>query len=147
MEFRTATVADAVALARMNWQLIRDEGHRNEMSLTELEARMAGWLEGEYTAVVFAESGQLVGYALYRQEPEHVYLRQFFVEPEYRRRGLGRAAIEWLHENAWNGGRVRLDVLVGNAVGLAFWRAVGFRDYCLILELTEASPGDGQITV
>jgi hypothetical protein len=30
---------------------------------------------------------------------------------------------------------VRVEVLVGNAVGVAFWRSVGFRDYCLTLEL------------
>ena len=52
-----------------------------------------------------------------------------------RRRGVGRAAIGWLWQHVWGGRRVRVDVLVGNAVGVAFWRAVGFRDYCLTLEL------------
>lgn len=135
MEYRRATVFDAPALAAMNWQLIRDEGHRNPMDVSELTARMAGWLGGEYEAVLFEASGQPLGYALYRRDPEYIYLRQFFICPEFRRRGLGREAIEWLRQQAWDGGRVRVEVLVGNATGVAFWRAVGFGDYCLTLEM------------
>jgi GNAT superfamily N-acetyltransferase len=136
LEYRQATLADAPALAAMNWQLIRDEGHRNPMTVGELEARMAGWLSGEYEAVLFGQTGSSAGYALCRREPEYIYLRQFFVRPEFRRRGIGRAAIGWLRQNAWRGAsRIRLEVLVGNAAGLAFWRAVGFRDYCVTLEL------------
>jgi GNAT superfamily N-acetyltransferase len=136
MHYRFATVDDAPALALLNHALIRDEGHRNAMSVPELAARMARWLAGEYQAVVFEDAEQPVGYALFRRESEHVYLRQFFVAPEQRRRGVGRAAIGWLRQHAWGGDRrIRLDVLVGNAAGIAFWRAVGFRDYCLTLEL------------
>jgi hypothetical protein len=35
---------------------------------------------------------------------------------------------------------VRVDVLVGNAAGVAFWRAVGFADYAVTLEW-EGGPG------
>jgi GNAT superfamily N-acetyltransferase len=133
--FRHATVADAATLAQMNHRLIRDEGHRNRMTVPELRERMEGWLRGEYQVVVIELEGVPVGYALYRREPEFVYLRQFYVEPEYRRRGIGRAALAWLRENAWSDApRIRLDVLVGNAAGIAFWRSVGFRDYCLTME-------------
>src|SRR6478735_7182669 len=106
MEYRRATVADAPALASMNWQLIRDEGHRNPMTVPELATRMSGWLGGEYEAVVFEEGGQPAGYALYRRDPEFVYLRQFYVRRECRRRGIGREAIGWLRRHAWCGGRV-----------------------------------------
>jgi GNAT superfamily N-acetyltransferase len=85
---------------------------------------------------VFEESGRLIGYALFRHDAEHLYLRQFFVVPERRRHGVGRAAIDWLRRHAWRDERrLRLDVLVGNAAALAFWRAVGFQDYCLTLEM------------
>jgi predicted acetyltransferase len=124
----------------MNWRLIRDEGHRNRMSKEELEARMSQWLQGEYEATLFEEGERTVGYALFRREPEYVYLRQFYIRAEYRRQGLGRAAIDWLSQHAWGGARVRLDVLIGNAAGISFWRAVGFRDYCLTLERDE-EPG------
>lgn len=138
MNYRRATVLDAPALAAMNWQLIRDEGHRNPMTVPELTARMASWLGGEYEAILFQDLEQVVGYALYRREVSSTYLRQFFVLPECRRRGVGRAAIEWLRAHAWGGGRVRVEVLVGNAAGVAFWRASGFADYCLTLELEPA---------
>jgi predicted acetyltransferase len=140
MEYRQATVADAPTLAAMNGQLIRDEGHRNRMTPAELEARMAGWLGGEYQAVLFEDAGRPVGYALSRRDPEFVYLRQFFVLSEHRRRGVGRSAIAWLCRHAWGGARVRVEVLVGNAAGVAFWRSVGFADYCLTLE----REGDGR---
>jgi len=135
MNYRRAATADAPVLADMNRLLIRDSGHRNPMTLAELEARMTGWLGGEYEAVLFEDAGGAVGYALFRRNPEHIYLRQFFVRAADRRRGIGRAAFEWLRENAWVHRRVRVEVLVGNAAGVAFWRAVGFRDYCLTLEL------------
>jgi ribosomal protein S18 acetylase RimI-like enzyme len=134
MNFERATTADASTLAEMNWHLIRDEGHRNRMSIAELESRMSGWLNGEYDAILFKEAKETVGYVLFRREPEYVYLRQFYIRSEYRRRGMGRTALAWLGEHAWGKVRVRLEVLVGNAVAISFWRSVGFRDYCLTME-------------
>jgi hypothetical protein len=87
MHYRFATTEDASALAVLNHALIRDEGHRNPMTVAELQTRMAGWLSDGYEAVVFEEGGRSAGYALYRRDPEHVNLRQFFVRPESRRRG------------------------------------------------------------
>ena len=134
MDYRRATPADASLLGSLNWQLIRDEGHRNAMSVSELESRMAAWLAGEYEAVLFEDAGRTIGYVLFRREPEFVYVRQFFVRAESRRQGLGREAIEWLVEHVWKEQRLRLDVLTGNTTGIAFWRALGFRDYCLTME-------------
>ena len=135
MRFRFALPSDAELLAPLNAQLIRDEGHRNRMSVPQLAERMRGWLSGEYRAVVFDDDDGVVGYALFRQEPEHIYLRQFFVRPESRRRGIGRTALLWLRHNAWGSDvRVRVDVLVGNELGQVFWRAVGFNEYCVTLE-------------
>jgi GNAT superfamily N-acetyltransferase len=135
VRYRPATVNDAALLAPMNAQLIRDEGHRNTMTVEQLAKRMSGWLAGEYQAFVFEVEGKPIGYALYRVEPEYVYLRQLLVQPEMRRRGIARRALEWLRQNAWSiRPRVRIDVLVGNQSGINFWRAVGFADYCLVLE-------------
>jgi len=142
MNYRPATQADVPVLAAMNAQLIRDEGHRNRMSPAELEIRMAGWLAGDYAATLFEDGESPAGYAIYRHDPEYVYLRQFFVQPAYRRRGVGGAALQWLSEHAWSGARVRVEVLVGNAAGIAFWRAAGFHDYCLTLELPASHRDD-----
>ena len=137
MHFRFAKPEDAELLATLNAQLIRDEGHRNPMSVTELAERMLGWLRGgEYEAVLFEDAARITGYALFRREAEHVYLRQLLVRPEFRRRGIGREAISWLWHNAWQSApRLRIDVLVGNGDGQAFWRSVGFREYCLTMEM------------
>src|SRR5947199_10874582 len=100
VRYRAATVADAGVLAPMNAQLIRDEGHRNAMSVPELAERMSDWLKTEYQAFLFESETKPVGYALYRLEPDYVYLRQLFVLPEMRRRGIARRALEWLRKNA-----------------------------------------------
>jgi len=137
VEFRFASADDASVLGRLNADLIRDEGHRNPMTVAELEGRMRGWLEGEYEAALCESDGAAVGYALFRREPDHVYLRHLFVREQDRRQGVAAALLDWLWLNAWAGvERVRVDVLVGNSAGLAFWRAVGFSGYCVTLEMS-----------
>ena len=134
-QYRFATAEDALLLAPLNKQLIRDEGHRNPMDIDQLAQRMANWLRGEYRAVIFEEDSSPVGYALFRQEPEYAYLRQLFVHRDYRRKGIGRNAMHWLWRNAWSDTpRVRIEVLLGNATARAFWRAMGFQEYSITME-------------
>jgi hypothetical protein len=57
MTFRPTTLEDYALLAELNHQLIRDEGHRNAMTVAELEQQMRGWLSGEYRAMVFEVDG------------------------------------------------------------------------------------------
>jgi len=135
IDFRWATPVDAGLLGEMNRQLIIDEGHRNRMSVSELEKRMAGWLKGEYEAVIFEREHEPLGYVLFKRESEWVYVRHFFVRPKHRRQGIGRTAFAWLASNAWESCRIRLDVLVGNSTGIAFWRSLGFSECCLTMEL------------
>ena len=45
---------------------------------------MRGWLAMEYQAVVFEEAATPVAYALFRQTPEWIHLRQFFVARDCR---------------------------------------------------------------
>jgi GNAT superfamily N-acetyltransferase len=137
MQFRSATLADVPVLAELNRQLIEDEGHRNPMGLVELGERMRAWVAGEYRVIVFEDAAGPAGYAVFRSEEEWIYVRQFFVARERRRQGVGRRAVEWLVKQAWNGAwRVRLDVLAGNGAARAFWRSVGFGEYCVTLERT-----------
>src|SRR5579863_9909103 len=94
VNFRRATLDDCALLADLNHQLIRDEGHRNPMTVPELEQRMRGWLASEYAAVIFEEDGEVVAHVLYREQPEEIYLRQLFVARNRRRQGIGRKAVE-----------------------------------------------------
>jgi GNAT superfamily N-acetyltransferase len=143
MNYRMASAADAPLLGEMNYQLIRAEGHRNPMSLVELQSRMASWLVDGYQAVLFEDDGGPAGYVLFRREADHIYLRQLFVRHQRRRQGVGRSAVGWLIENLWHDEpRIRVDVLVGNQAAIEFWRSVGFTDYCLTME-RDISPALG----
>ncbi|MEW6187068.1 MAG: hypothetical protein AB1585_15145 [Thermodesulfobacteriota bacterium] len=53
MEYRLATFNDLDLLAEWNYRLIRDEGHRNAMTVLELRERMQDRLSGEYNAMIF----------------------------------------------------------------------------------------------
>ena len=136
LQYRMATAEDIALLARMNRQLIEDEGHRNRMTLPELAERLRQWLANEYTAVIFEQGTTPVAYALFHPEAASIYLRQFFVERRYRRRGIGRQAMQLLLTDIWPADRrITLDVLVHNQRGQAFWHALGFQDYAITLEM------------
>jgi GNAT superfamily N-acetyltransferase len=99
LSWRDASDSDLGLVAGWNHQLIRDEGHRNPMTVDQLA--------------------------------------QFFVRRDRRRSGIGRAAFAILREQVWpRGVRLTVDVLCRNHGGIAFWCSVGYRDYCLTLEIT-----------
>lgn len=71
LSIRAAVDSDLQILAQMNKRLIEDEGHRKPMSVSELEARMRGWLEGNWRADLFSQQSTqgdstIVGYAVYQ---------------------------------------------------------------------------------
>jgi predicted acetyltransferase len=139
MNYRRATENDCSLLAELNHQLIRDEGHRNRMTVPELEQRMKDWLAKEYTAVLFEVDDSVIAYALYREQPEEIYLRQLFVIRQQRRKGIGRQAMEILRSKIWpKNKRLTVEVLVQNEAVVTFWRTMGFQDYCLALEIMPA---------
>ncbi len=137
MRYRKAHLADVNLLAEMNHQLIQDEGHRNPMDVPELERRMVDFLEGEYDAIIFRlDDDTPVAYALYRHDRDSIYLRQFFVHREYRRQGIGRQAMQTLLSEIWpRGCPITVEVLVKNTAAHEFWKAMGFEDYSIMLEL------------
>ena len=122
-------------LAAWNYQLIRDEGHRNPMDVWELEERMRGWLvSGEYQAILFEEN-EPVAYALFKETDDEIHLRQFFVVRHRRGAGIGSCAMAqlfalWPKEKRWT-----VSVLTRNTPAVAFWQAMGYADYALTLEI------------
>ncbi|HWW00805.1 MAG TPA: GNAT family N-acetyltransferase [Candidatus Acidoferrum sp.] len=140
MTFRTATLDDCPRLAELNHQLIRDEGHRNPMTVPELEHRLRGWISGEYRAIVYEDGGEMVAYALFREQAEEIYLRQLFVVRGRRSQGIGRRAVEILRSQVWpKTKRLTLEVLVSNKRAVSFWRSLGYADYALSLEILPAN--------
>jgi ribosomal protein S18 acetylase RimI-like enzyme len=124
----------------MNRQLVEDEQHRNRFKPdTWFEERMRALLTGGYKAVLFELDGEIVAYALYTDHPDHsdtIYLRQIFINRARRRRGIGREVMRILKEEIWpQDKRLTVGVLVSNQVAQAFYKAVGFREYSLELEI------------
>ena len=137
MEYHIANESDLDILAEWNHQLIRDEGHRNQMTVSQLRDRMRQWLAGDYTAVMFSKDNESVAYALFRESEDEIYLRQLFVKRENRNQGIGKEAVRILKEEIWTKSkRLTVDVLSGNKAAIAFWHSVGYKDYCLTLEIT-----------
>ncbi len=136
MELRKATNADLDLLAAWNERLILDEGHRNPMTEEQLRDRMRSWLEsGKYAAWIGEEDGKPQGYALTRHDPEWLYIRQLWILPDARRKGMGTALVDAVIEAAkLKDHRVRIEVLTKNETAIAFWRSCGFGDYALSLE-------------
>src|SRR5436190_4805970 len=124
MTFRRATLDDCAILAKLNHQLIQDEGHRNRMTDPELEQRMSGWISGEYRAVIYEDGGEVVAYALFREQPEEIYLRQLFVVRDRRSQGIGGRAFEILRSQVWpKTKRLTVEVLIANKRALSFWKS------------------------
>jgi GNAT superfamily N-acetyltransferase len=141
---RQPTVDDLSRLGEWNAGMIRDEGHDNPMTVAELTLRMREWLAGEYRARIFVCDGIDAGYALYRELPEFVHVRQFYVASEQRRRGIGAAALQALREREFAAGkRVLVEAMIWNAAALAFWRTCGFCDRYIGLEAPPPSEGSG----
>ena len=124
---RPATLADTDLLAAMNKQLIEDEGHDNPMTVQQLIERMEGFLSRDYTALLFADSdGVTVGYALINKATDPLYLRQFFICRDERRKGYGRRffykMLDYLGVET-----IDIEVLAWNDTGKAFWESLNFK--------------------
>ncbi len=135
LELLTARSEDVALLAEMNFCLIRDENHSNPMTLTALEIRMLSWLKEGYQCRLLYQNDNCVGYVLWRDEVEHLYIRHFFIKQEFRQCGIGTTAINLLKQSEWLDRSIRLDVLASNPVGTKFWNSLGFKEYCRTLEI------------
>ncbi len=129
MEIKTCTPNDIPLLAQMNELLIEDENAETNLSLPQLEARMAGFIATNYKAFLFyadpGHSENAVGYALCDMSKTPIYLRQFFICRNERRKGYGRQAFRALIE--YIGTReIDIDVYAWNETGVSFWESLGF---------------------
>jgi GNAT superfamily N-acetyltransferase len=113
------------------------------MSLEELVVRMRNWLTAEYQALIFEDPAAPapVAYALLRDTPEWIHLRQFFVARDRRRRGIGACAVALLRDSVFPPDKpVIVEAMAWNQPALSFWRAMGFADRYVGLESRPAAP-------
>lgn len=137
LRIERATRAEAPLLAELNLQLDEDEPHPYPLPLAALMERMTRWIEtGEYEVLLFRRSEGVAGYAAWRMEDRGAYIRHFFICRDQRRRGWGRAAMKLLCRDVLPQGLpVQVEATIGNQAGIAFWRAMGFQDFGLSMEL------------
>lgn len=127
---------DVTKLALLNKQLIEDEKSDNAMNISELERRMKGFLETDYSAYFFIENSQIIGYALIRNTSNPIYLRQFLIDRDYRKHHYGSQAFQMLLKYL-NISEIAIEVLPWNKNGLAFWKHCGFSETCIAMRYKE----------
>ena len=94
-------------------------------------------------------AGSICGFAIMQYGDDAAHLNLLAVEPFHQRQGIGRRAMGLLRGEVWpHGKRLVVEALCANAPAIAFWRAMGYRDYSLCLEILpeprgEAAPGSG----
>ncbi|MEM9624425.1 MAG: N-acetyltransferase, partial [Pseudomonadota bacterium] len=129
MEFRTLNNRDIPQIALWNVALHVDEGSV-PMSVPDAEARLRSWMAtGKFSGSIFSLDGQAFGYILYehlaanpdmRGSTDSVYVRHFYVLPEYRRQGIGTDVFRRFQEEMGET-KMTLDVKVTNPAGQKFW--------------------------
>ncbi len=135
MTIKKCSIEDIDKLTELNKQLIEDENSDNNMNLEELKSRMSMFLQTDYYAYFFLEDNKVVGYALVNNNSKPMYLRQFLIERTYRRRHLGRQAIELLIKELAVS-EIDTEVLSWNETGLKFWEDCGFVERSRYLRLS-----------
>ncbi len=125
MQLHRASHDDVPVLAQMNWQLIRDEGSENPMTVDQLAERMTGFITTTYEAWLIRVDLQVVGYVLVDMGRQPLYLRQMFIGAPYRRRGYATEAFVALCAELQHA-PLEVEVFAWNSPAVAFWQSVGF---------------------
>jgi GNAT superfamily N-acetyltransferase len=150
MTIRPATDRDVESLTNMNHQLVKDMVVAENWSHDVYRNRFGEWVAGaEWSVDLFEEDSDIVGYSVYQPRPDYydetqmvIYIRQFFIERNHRRSGIGRSAFDHLFESRFpEHDGLALDVLSTNPEGMKFWEALGFDTYFTAMKKHPESPG------
>lgn len=136
MVIRVAALEDAPALAPL---LEAFDGP--PVSEAQTRSRLLA-IRGIETVLLAEVEGRAVGFASLRLVPylsddlPHAELTELYVDPAFRRRGIGRALLERVEALAVKRGAAELVLLTGrnNHEAQAFYRALGFRDAALAMD-------------
>ena len=135
VRIEAATERDVPLLLRLIKGLAEYERLAHAVTATEAALRESLFVKNAAEAVIAYVDGQPVGFALFFQTfstflgVPGMYLEDLFVEPQWRRRGYGRALLAHLAKIAVARGYGRLEwsVLDWNAASIAFYKALGAR--------------------
>ncbi|HEY3522128.1 MAG TPA: arsinothricin resistance N-acetyltransferase ArsN1 family A [Candidatus Limnocylindrales bacterium] len=134
LEARQARPGDAAAIVR-----IYNAGIESHEATFETEPRsrgdILGWLDGRHPVVVVTRGDDVLGFAAtfeYRSRSAYVCVAEFsvYADPDHRREGAGRLAMESLIEAATEAGFWKLvsRVFIENEGSRKLLRSVGFRE-------------------
>ncbi len=128
-----ATSADREAIERLITAYIASEGLRAKAERVSWAVEQV--IKNRFPGVILVakEKSAVVGVALAVYTPSAelgrvLTVNDFFVDPAWRRKGVGRALVARLlvEAKAMHVDRIDLEVLPANADAAAFWRKVGF---------------------
>lgn len=136
MKIIVATLKNLDVLTRMNVSLRADEQIDNVMTDAQVRERMRGFLDGNYKAYLFVQDDNIVGYSLVDHSKNPLYMRQFFIERAWRRKGLGTAMFHLLMKQLKTT-CIDLEVFSWYAPAIQFYEKLGFRTRCFQMRLGE----------
>ena len=157
IEVRAADTGDASVIVNM-WHRLQLEvvgGRRLVADAKKLYRRdLAEWIRGEAASVLVAVArhgdlalGFLTAHLVYPlpiyQPDLEVVVQDLFVDPEFRRTGVGSALIECLIQNlpGSNVSKIVLCTPATNTDGLEFWESAGFSARTIELSRSVGEPG------
>jgi GNAT superfamily N-acetyltransferase len=128
VKIKECSIMDIETLAKLNKILIEDEKADNKMDIEQLKEQMKGFLRNGYKAYYFlGNKNKILGYALCDFNKEPIYLRQFLITREERRKKYGKESFKKLFEYIKTS-EIEIDVYVWNSIGIKFWESLGFRN-------------------
>lgn len=95
------------------------------------ERRIARALtDPEGVVLVARRKRRIVGFAVMQFYESRAHLNLLAVAPGFRRRGIGRALLEWLESSARTAGTflLRLEVRAENVAARTFYKRLGFQE-------------------
>lgn len=134
LNIRQATIADVPLILRFIRDLAEYEKEPQSAVATAEDLKRDGFSGNPLFRVLIAEwSGEPAGFALYffhystwRGKPT-LFLEDLFVQPRFRKRGIGKALLVYLAKIAMNEncGRFEWQVLDWNAPSIEFYKSLG----------------------
>ncbi len=134
LKIRSALLSDTSTIFNLIRELAKYE--KLEHKITGSEEALKNDLFGDrpYAEAIIAQwDEKVVGFALFFPNystfltKPGIYLEDLFVLPEYRRRGIGKALLQYLKELAVkrNAGRLEWSVLDWNEPAIKFYESIG----------------------
>ena len=133
MNIRAARLGDEAAIHGLISELALYEKAPDEVTNTIEKLRVDLFVDSVCEALVVEnESLEIVGFALYYQsystwKGRCLYLEDFYIQPEFRRGGIGSRLFSEVVETAKRWGVKRMDwqVLDWNEPAIAFYKSIG----------------------